>query len=391
MKKVFVTGITGLVGSAFVVELVRQRDDYEFVCLVRSGGGRTAEQRVESIIRDECAFDGCPEIADKVLSRVRVVDGDVVTIDPETLAKEPELAGVDEVFHCAADVNLGKDPTGKTFRINFNGTQNIVRLAQLLKVSAIHYVGTAYIAGKLVGTAIENNPVDSGFNNPYEESKFKAEMLVRNSGIPFSVYRPAIVTGRRSDGRIRKPLAFYRVLEFIGKMKSHACSKAGVDPVDWFDINMNFTIAPSERVYFVPIDYVQETITALFQKPVCNQAYHITGESPLTTLQIENTIARVLRLDGLTVGEKKLFEEQDDRLMGRFLGDLYPYFKGDITFDQSNVHRDLGDAVLDWTYGVPGLEKLIRSFFVDYFPNVEWIQQLATTEPDREPVRTGTK
>ena len=59
MKKVFVTGITGLVGSAFVVELVRQRDDYEFVCLVRSGGGRTAEQRVESIIKDECAFDGC--------------------------------------------------------------------------------------------------------------------------------------------------------------------------------------------------------------------------------------------------------------------------------------------------------------------------------------------
>ncbi|MBE6392449.1 MAG: NAD-dependent epimerase/dehydratase family protein [Lentisphaerae bacterium] len=389
MKKVFVTGITGLVGSAFVVELVRQRDDYEFVCLARSGGGRTAEQRVDSIVRDECAFDSCPEIADKVLSRITVVDGDVVTIDPEQLAADPRMSGIDEVFHCAADVNLGKDPTGKTFRINFNGTQNIVRLAQLLKVSAIHYVGTAYIAGKLVGTAIENNPVDSGFNNPYEESKFKAEMLVRNSGIPFSIYRPAIVTGRRSDGRIRKPLAFYRVLEFIGKMKSHACSKAGVDPANWYNIKMNFTIAPSERVYFVPIDYVQEAITALFQKPVCNQAYHITGDSPLTTLQIENTIARVLRLDGLTVGTEKVFEEQDDRLMGRFLGDLYPYFKGDIIFDQSNVRRDLGDKVLDWTYGVQGLEKLIRSFFVDYFPNVEWIQQIATTEPDREPKRSG--
>ena len=389
MKKVFVTGITGLVGSAFVVELVRQRDDYEFVCLARSGGGRTAEQRVDSIVRDECAFDSCPEIADKVLSRITVVDGDVVTIEPEQLAADPRMSGIDEVFHCAADVNLGKDPTGKTFRINFNGTQNIVRLSQLLKVSAIHYVGTAYIAGKLVGTAIENNPVDSGFNNPYEESKFKAEMLVRNSGIPFSIYRPAIVTGRRSDGRIRKPLAFYRVLEFIGKMKSHACSKAGVDPANWYNIKMNFTIAPSERVYFVPIDYVQEAITALFQKPVCNQAYHITGDSPLTTLQIENTIARVLRLDGLTVGTEKVFEEQDDRLMGRFLGDLYPYFKGDIIFDQSNVRRDLGDKVLDWTYGVQGLEKLIRSFFVDYFPNVEWIQQLATTEPDREPKRSG--
>jgi hypothetical protein len=104
---------------------------------------------------------------------------------------------------------------------------------------------------------------------------------------------------------------------------------------------------------------------------------------------VKNTIARVLRLDGLTVGTEKVFEEQDDRLMGRFLGDLYPYFKGDIIFDQSNVRRDLGDKVLDWTYGVQGLEKLIRSFFVDYFPNVDWIQQLATTEPDREPKRSG--
>ena len=391
MKKVFVTGITGLVGSAFIVELVRQRDDYEFVCLVRSGGGRTAQERAESIIRDECIFDSCPEITEKVLSKITVVDGDVVTIDPEALAKDPRLAGIDEVFHCAADVNLGKDPTGKTFRINFNGTQNMVKLAQLLKVSAFHYVGTAYIAGKLVGTAYENNPIDSGFNNPYEESKFKAEMLVRNSGIPFSVYRPGIVTGRRSDGRIRKPLAFYRVLEFLGKMKSLACSKAGVNPLDWYNIKLNFTIEPSEHVYFVPIDYVQESITALFQKPVNNQAYHITGECPMTTLEIENTIARVLRLDGLTVSPQKLFEEQDDRLMSRFLGDLFPYFKGDIHFDQSNVRRELGDKILDWEYGSKGLETLIRSYYVDHFPNVEWICTLATTQPDREPIRSAVK
>ena len=31
MKKVFLTGITGLVGSAFAVALLRERKDYEFV------------------------------------------------------------------------------------------------------------------------------------------------------------------------------------------------------------------------------------------------------------------------------------------------------------------------------------------------------------------------
>ncbi|MBR7155930.1 MAG: SDR family oxidoreductase, partial [Lentisphaeria bacterium] len=113
MNKVLVTGITGLVGSAFVVALSRERDDYEFVCLVRKGGGKSAAERVDSIIRDECVFDGCPEIADKVLSRISVVEGDVTSIDPEALAKDPVMQGVNIVFHCAADVNLGKDPTGK--------------------------------------------------------------------------------------------------------------------------------------------------------------------------------------------------------------------------------------------------------------------------------------
>ena len=387
MEKIFLTGITGLVGSAFVVALLRERQDYEIVCLARKTAVKSAQQRTEEIIRDECQFDGCPELADRILKSVKVIEGDVTTIDPETLAKDPLLAGTSIIFHCAADVNLGKDPTGRTYRINYNGTENMVKLAQLLKVKEFHYVGTAYIAGKLAGTAFENNPIDNGFNNPYEESKFKAEMLVRNSGIPFTVYRPAIITGRRSDGRIRKPLAFYRILEFLGKLKSHYCTKHNLEQTSWTNLQINFATEPSEHVYFVPIDYVQEAITALFQQPVNNQAYHITGESPLSTHQIENSICRVLRLDGTTVNGGPVAETMDNKLMARFLGDLFPYFSSDIIFDQSNVRKALGDKILDWEYGQKGLEILIRSFYKDYFPNVEWLQTLANAPVDREPRR----
>ena len=385
MKKIFLTGITGLVGSAFVVALLRERQDYEIVCLARKTAVKSAQQRTEEIIRDECRFDGCPELADRILKSVKVMEGDVTTIDPEALAKDPLLAGTSIIFHCAADVNLGKDPTGRTYRINYNGTENMVKLAKLLKVKEFHYVGTAYIAGKLAGTAFENAPIDNGFNNPYEESKFKAEMLVRESGIPFTVYRPAIITGRRSDGRIRKPLAFYRILEFLGKLKSHYCTKHNIDHTSWTNLQINFATVPSEHVYFVPIDYVQEAITALFQQPVNNQAYHITGESPLSTHQIENSICRVLRLDGTTVNGGPVAETMDNKLMARFLGDLFPYFSSDIIFDQSNVRKVLGDKLLDWEYGQKGLEILIRSFYKDYFPNVEWLQTLANAPLDREP------
>ena len=45
MEKIFLTGITGLVGSAFVVALLRERQDYEIVCLARKTAVKSAQQR----------------------------------------------------------------------------------------------------------------------------------------------------------------------------------------------------------------------------------------------------------------------------------------------------------------------------------------------------------
>ena len=73
--------------------------------------------------------------------------------------------------------------------------------------------------------------------------------------------------------------------------------------------------------------------------------------------------------------------------MTRFVGDLFPYFSSDIVFDQRNVRRELGDGVLDWEYGTKGLETLIRSFYIDYFPNVAWLQKIVSEEPERLPRR----
>ena len=385
MDKIFLTGVTGLVGAAFVVETIRGGHDCEFVCLVRKSVGVPAVERLRSIIADECRFDGCPELVDKVLSRVTPLEGDLVTMDPQEIAARPEMKGVNKVFHCAADVNLGKDPTGKVYRINFGGTRNILAVAKAINAAEFHYVGTAYIAGKLKGTAYEDNPIDSGFNNPYEESKYKAEMLVRASGIPFSIYRPGIITGRRGDGRIRKPLAFYRILEFLGKLKSHHCNKQHVSPENWFELELNFGTQPSDRIYFTPIDYVKDAIAQLFWKPVNGTAYHITGDSPVTTRQIQEAVCRVLRIDGISIDANHGTDRPDDKLISRFIGDLFPYFSSEITFDQSNVRKALGDSALDWVYGTDSLEALIRSYYQDYFPKVDWLQKISRAPIDREP------
>ncbi|MFA7229716.1 MAG: SDR family oxidoreductase [Victivallaceae bacterium] len=380
MTKIFLTGITGLVGSSFTVALLRERDDIEITCLVRKTAVKSARQRVEDIIRDQCNFDSCPEVADKALAAIQVIEGDVVDLDANVIADMPEVKGAKVIFHCAADVNLGKDPTGKTFRINYNGTQNVLALAKKLNVEAFHYVSTAYVAGRLNGKAMEDMPVNSGFNNPYEESKFKAETLVRSSGIPFSVYRPSIITGRLSDGKIRKPLAFYRILEFLAKLKKHRCSKLNLDPVSWVDLQVRFDAIPSDHVYFVPIDYVQKSITALFQEKVANKTYHITGDTPVSTKMIDDVICKVLKLKGVLVGPGDEALNIDEKLLARLLGDLLPYFSSDIIFDQTNVRAILGDEALDWGGGDCGLTVMMRAFFRDFFPNVEWVQKLIATD-----------
>ena len=141
-------------------------------------------------------------------------------------------------------------------------------------------------------------------------------------------------------------------------------------------MDIHFNAVPSEHVYFVPIDYVQKTITALFQKPVCNKAYHVTGNSPVSTMQIDQAVCQFLRINSIEISKVEESANQDEKLMSRFLGDLLPYFSSDIIFDQSNVVAALGEKAIDWEFGLKGLNALIESFYADFFPNVEWLNEL---------------
>ena len=142
--KVLLTGITGLVGASVVTAILREHDDIDIVAICRPGKGITAESRVVKVIHDQCAFDGVPEAAEKCLKHITIISGDIKNFPKEEIiAKGP----YDVFFHCAADVNLGKDPDGKVRQTNLEGTRNALELAHLLKVKYLHYVSTAYVAG----------------------------------------------------------------------------------------------------------------------------------------------------------------------------------------------------------------------------------------------------
>jgi hypothetical protein len=130
-------------------------------------------------------------------------------------------------------------------------------------------------------------------------------------------------------------------------------------------------------VYFVPIDYVQYAITKCYQLPVKNETYHVTGDSPVSTMMIDRAVCKTLRLALADITDQSVGGAQEQaQLMARFIGDLYPYFETDVTFAQDNIRKALGDEALDWPFGQHELEVMMRNYFADFYPEVEWIQQV---------------
>ena len=333
---ILLTGITGLVGASVVTALLRNHPDFKIVAICRGNSAQTAQERTELTMRAQCEFDGDPASYDSIISRITVISGDVTKLPFDEIAK---YGPYDVMFHCAADVNLGKDPEGKTYATNMNGTLNAVEAVKRFNIPRFQYVSTAYVAGTFAGRVMEDTMPATGWINSYERSKFDAEKYVReNVGVPYTIYRPSIIVGRRSDGVIRKPLAFYRILEY--------------------------------KIYFVPIDYVQESMSKLFMIPEKNRTYHITGDSPVSTEMIGIACRSILKVTGLRTVETNDDPSKDEKLVSRMIEDLIPYFSTQITFDNSNVRADLGDEILNWKLDVLFLRRMAYSYYKQEIPGI---------------------
>ena len=362
------TGITGLLGSSFAVEILGNDDDIQFVAIVRPGKDKTAQERVQDVIKEQCEFEGKQDKIDGILKKIDVIEGDLS--QPMHLFKSEKLKDIDAIYHCAADVNLGRDTNGSTFNINFNGTKTLLDIAKELDVKAFHYVSTAYVAGKTSGVIMEGPSPAKEWNNAYEKSKFESEAIVRASGIPFTIHRPSIIVGNSTDGRIRKPLAFYFILEFLAVIKERLCAKRKCDPAEILDMSLRMVAYPSDTVFFVPIDYVTKVTSALFRRPCENKTYHITGNSPVSTTAIEQAVKEALRVKNVSIQEKVDDPTMDEKLLHRFLGEFLPYFSSTAIFDTSNVKELFGEKSLEWDFNQEKLTKLIAGYYKEFFPEL---------------------
>ena len=155
-------------------------------------------------------------------------------------------------------------------------------------------------------------------------------------------------------------------------------------------MNMNCESKASPNIYFVPIDFVQEAISALFLFPADGETYHITGGTPVAANQILEATCSVFRMDGIGIGLERMCETIEERIFSKYVGDLFPYFASNITFDQMNINRDWPESK-SREYGYGDLERMVKAYLADNFPEIAWVQEVIAKPADRKPRLQGER
>lgn len=248
MTCALVTGSTGFVGSHLCRELAEH--GYQV---------RAFHRETSSTENLQANLKG---------ARVEHVIGDLDDLDSLQRAME----GVDVVFHIAALYRQAKFPDEEYWKVNCEGTKNVVRASQIMGVKRVIHCSTIG-----VHSHIEHPPANESEpyapTDVYQESKAEAEKFVLESckrgELDACVIRPAMIWG---PGDTR----FFKLFRGIAKRV--------------------FPIIGSGRYlcHWILVDDLVRAFRLAAETPKSSgQIYIIAGERPVTLEYTMKTIAHV--------------------------------------------------------------------------------------------------
>lgn len=141
----------------------------------------------------------------RALSRRAATDAAVAALGAEPVrgdlndgaSLDAACAGVEAVFHTAADTNNWGPGDAAQTETNVGGTARLLAAAKAAGVSCFVHTSSVSAYSHLVkGTLREDVPqrgAESWIN--YERTKYASERLVRESGLPFLVFQPSHILG----------------------------------------------------------------------------------------------------------------------------------------------------------------------------------------------------
>ncbi len=319
-KSIFITGATGFVGSYLACEFLRH--GYNVKLLVRNKNN-DCESRIEKTLSPILNAEKYKSIKDKI----EIIPGDVTY---ENLGIPFNLfnrlsSEVDNVFHCAALTNFDETRKREIERVNVEGTRNVLDFTLKLRQPDFHFMSTSYVCGQKEGIFYEDElDVGQKFNNIYEESKFKAEKLIKEYRKKFSIkvviYRPAIIVGDSRTGWTSNFLGFYSLIRAVHllvevfkedlRTGGKRALKAGVSyKGKELLIPLRVPAIANKSLNIVPIDYVTDVVMRIFKtKNSLSRTYHIVNPNLPTIGSIQRIICSIFNISGVRITAPKEFE-----------------------------------------------------------------------------------
>jgi len=175
-NKILVTGGTGFLGSYIIKELVEK--DYPVRAIRR-------KHKLPSFVPRE------------IFEKVEWVDGDILDV----ISLEEAMEEVDTIIHAAAVVSFVKKEREMMYRVNVEGTANVVNIALEKNVRRMIHISSVAALGRTVAPGSVNEEKkweESKVNTHYAKSKYKAELEVWrgvSEGLEGVILNPSTILG----------------------------------------------------------------------------------------------------------------------------------------------------------------------------------------------------
>ena len=282
MRHYFITGATGVVGSAFLKRILNRRETVTL--LIRADTEALAQERLKKVVF-KC---GIPADASR---QIRLFRGDLCqpAMGLDVDGYRHLAATCTHIVHCAGNVQMNL-PLQESRRQTLTMTHNVLGLMSTSDVEKkMEFVSTVGVAGRQSGRLAEAWVTGSRpFRNSYEEAKAEAEEKVREmvmSGKLITVHRPSMVVGDSGTGETVSFQVFYYLCEFLSGARSY-----GIMPK--FN-RMKLDIIPSDYVAAV---LEASSMDSAHRIAILHSCSGRSGAIELTALQ--NEVRRLFRCHG---------------------------------------------------------------------------------------------